>query len=207
MSGGVSAWAVLGIAGGVCSCVDGLPYIRDVLRGRTRPHRGTWAIWALLAATAFVAQLAGGAGWSLLMLGIQTVSVTAVFALSIRRGVSGLGRADAAFGAVALLGIGGWLLSSRPVVAIACVVVADLAALALMLPKAWRDPHSETASSFLLAGLAGILAAAAVGAVRADLLLYPVYFGVANTGTAAVIRLRQRAVPLMHVAATTPGGA
>jgi hypothetical protein len=123
----VSPWAVLGIAAGACSCVDELPYIRDVLRGRTRPHRGTWGIWALLAITAFTSQLAAGAGWSLLMLGIQAVSVTVVFVLSIPRGVGGLGYAEVALGAAALCGIAGWLASSRPVVATACVVVADRA--------------------------------------------------------------------------------
>jgi hypothetical protein len=191
----VSPWAVLGIAAGLCSCVDELPYIRDVLRGRTRPHRGTWGIWALLAITAFASQLAAGAGWSLLMLGAQAVSVTAVFALSIPRGVGGLGYADAALGAAALCGIVGWLASSQPVVATVCVVGADLAAFALMVPKAWRDPHSETAGTFVLAGLSGTLAAAAVGEPRPDLLLYPLYFSVINTAAALVISLRQLAVP------------
>jgi len=50
------------------------------------------------------------------------------------------------------------------------------------------------------AGLSGALAAAAVGTLRADLLLYPLYFSVINTGAALVISLRQLVVP--YVAAT-----
>jgi hypothetical protein len=200
----MSPWAVLGVAAAVCSCVDALPYIRDVLRGWTRPHRGTWGVWALLAVTAFTSQLVGGAGWSLLMLGIQAVSVTVVFVLSISRGVGGLGYAEAVLGAAALCGIAGWLASSRPVVATGCVVVADLAAFALMVPKAWRDPHSETAGTFLLAGLSGALAAAAVGTLRADLLLYPLYFSVVNTSAALVISLRQLVVPYVAAGPRMP---
>ena len=43
---------VLGILAGVLSVLDGVPYIRDVLRGTTRPHRGTWLIWSSLAIVA-----------------------------------------------------------------------------------------------------------------------------------------------------------
>ena len=36
---------ILGVLAGVASVVNTVPYIRDVLRGTTRPHRGTWLIW------------------------------------------------------------------------------------------------------------------------------------------------------------------
>jgi hypothetical protein len=186
--------AVLGVVAGVLSCVDAVPYIRDVRRGTTRPHRGTWLIWSVLGVTAFASQLASGAGWSLLMLGVQAASITAVFVLSLTRGVGGPSVGDVALLAVAAVGVVGWLTSSRPVVATICVVVADLAGAVLMLPKAWRDPYSETASSFVLASASGALAVASVGSLRPDLVLYPAYFAVANAGTAATILLRRNAL-------------
>jgi hypothetical protein len=188
----MSVWAVFGILAGAISCVDAAPYIRGILRGSTRPHRGTWCIWSVLGVTAFGSQAADGAGWSLLMLGIQSASITVVFVLSISRGVGGLQRGNVAMLAIAAVGVIGWLALSRPVLATVCVVVADLAGALLMLPKTWRDPHSETASSFLLAGAAGGLGAAAVGSLQPDLLLYPVYFGAVNVAIAAVIMVRQR---------------
>jgi hypothetical protein len=93
----------------------------------------------------------------------------------------------------AAVGIAGWLASSEPLVATACVILADLAGAALMLPKTWRDPHSETLSTFLLAAAAGCLSATAVGALELNLLLYPAYFAVVNAIIAAVIMLRRRA--------------
>ena len=181
----MNVWAVFGILAGTISCVDAVPYIRGILRGSTRPHRGTWCIWSVLGVTAFVSQAADGAGWSLLMLGIQSASVTVVFVLSISRGVGGLDLGNFALLAVAAVGVVGWLASSRPVLATVCVVVADLAGELLMLPKTWRDPRSETASSFLLAGAAGGLGAAAVGSLQPDLLLYPVYYGAVNAARAS----------------------
>lgn len=188
----VSLSAAFGVAAGAIACVDAVPYIRDVLRGTTRPHRGTWCIWSLLAVMALLSQLASGAEWSLLMLGIQAASVMVVFILSITRGVGGLGRWDVALIALAAFGLVGWLMSSQPIVATACVVVADVAGVLLMLPKTWRDPRSETASSFSLAAASGALGAAAVGSLDPFLLIYPAYFAIINGATAGIILVRRR---------------
>jgi hypothetical protein len=188
----VNGWAVCGVLALGVSVIDSVPYVRDILRGRTRPYRATWAIWTTLGIIAFVAQAADGASWSLLMVGAQAVGVAVVFGLSITRGSGRLGPVDMAIIAVAAAGIVGWYASSRPLFATVCVVVADLAGVALMLPKTWRDPGSETPSSFLLAGLAGLLGTAAVGAFDPSLLLYPGYFAVVNAGLAGIITLRRR---------------
>jgi hypothetical protein len=43
---------VLGLAAALVAVADTIPYLRDILRGTTRPHRGTWLIWSLVAAGA-----------------------------------------------------------------------------------------------------------------------------------------------------------
>ena len=64
--------------------------------------------------------------------------------------------------AVAAGGVVGWLVADEPIVATACVVAADLIGTAMMLPKTYRDPESETLVTFALASVAGALAAGAV---------------------------------------------
>lgn len=184
---------LLGVAAAVVSLVDLVPYARDTLRHVTRPHRGTWLIWSILGATGFAAQLADGGTWSLLMVGVEAASTALVFALSLRFGMGGIGTYDLCLTSTAVLGVAGWAISSHPVVATACVIAADAVGVALMLPKTWRDPWSETLSTYWLAGTAGALSAAAVGALDVSLLLYPVYFSLANGGTAGVIAYRRRA--------------
>jgi hypothetical protein len=189
----VTPLALSGVAAGVLSLVDPVPYVRDILHALTRLHRGTWLIWSALGATAFASQLADGATWSLVMVGVQTVSMTLILLLSLRFGTGGVGIVDLCLIGVAALGILGWALSEEPLVATTFVVVTDLADVALMLPKTWRDPWSETFSTFALAGASGLLSAIAVGALDASLLLYPGYFAVANGGIAVVIAHRRRA--------------
>jgi hypothetical protein len=184
---------VLGILSGIVSLLDPLPYIRDVLRGRTRPHRGAWFIWSALATVALASQLADGAGWSIVMVAAQAFATGLIFAFSIRRGVGGLSPWDITLVTISALGVVGWLVSSTPVVATACVVFADTIGVCLMLPKTWRDPSSETTSTFALASVAGFLSVLAVAELDASLLLYPAYFFLANGLIAVVIVARRGA--------------
>jgi hypothetical protein len=169
-----------------------VPYLRDTWRGSTVPHRGSWLIWSVLEVVAVGAQAADGARWSLVPLVVQAAGTCLVLALSVRLGRGGLSRVDVGLLGLAALGLAGWLAVDEPVIATACVVVADLVAALMMAPKAWRDPHSETLSTFVLASASGALTALAVGSLSLPLLAYPVYFVAVNAGLAAVIVLGRR---------------
>jgi hypothetical protein len=80
---------VLGLLAGVVGIADTIPYVRDTVRGSTRPHRGTWLIWSVLAIVACLSQRADGASWSLIMAAAQAVLTGVIFLLSIRRGEGG----------------------------------------------------------------------------------------------------------------------
>lgn len=183
-----------GVAAGILSVVDGAPYIRDTLSGRTRPHRGTWLIWCVLAIVAFASQVAEGGAWSLVMIGTQAVFTTIIWLLSIRRGVGGVSTAERLLLGVAGLGLAGWALFSSPLLATIGVVVADTVGVVMMVPKTWKDPASETLSTFTLAALAGAFSAVAVGGLDMTLLLYPAYFALANGVVATIIAVRRRAL-------------
>jgi hypothetical protein len=186
--------AVLGLLAGLLTVVETIPYVRDVLRGSTRPHRGTWLIWSVLAVIAFLSQRADGGTWSLVMVAVQAVLTCAIFVLAIRRGEGGVAPGELAMIALAGAGVAGWLIADEPVVATACVVAADMVALALMVPKTWRDPSSETMITYALGSISGALAAAAVGELDASLLLYPVYYSLGNAAIALLIVTRAGSV-------------
>jgi hypothetical protein len=183
---------VFGVLAAVVGIADTVPYVRDTLGRSTRPHRGTWLIWAVLAIVVCLSQRADGASWSLVMAGTQVVVTTAIFVLAIRLGTGGVSAIDALMIAVAAAGVAGWLVVHEPMVATLCVVGADLIAAAMMVPKTYRDPHSETLSTFALASLGGALAVGAVGVVEVSLLVYPVYYCLVNGAMALLIHRRRR---------------
>ncbi|MEN3281190.1 MAG: hypothetical protein V7607_2330 [Solirubrobacteraceae bacterium] len=182
---------ILGVLGGAVGVADTIPYVRDTVHGSTRPHRGTWLIWGVLAIVVCASQRADGASWSLVMTATQAVLTGFVFLLAIRHGEGGLSAIDLAMIGVACAGVIGWLLAREPVVAVACVIVADLTAAAMMTPKAYRDPHSETLATYALASIGGALAAGAVGALDVSLLLYPAYYSLVNAAMALLIFVRR----------------
>ena len=185
---------VFGVLAGVVGVVDTVPYVRDIVRGTTRPHRGTWFIWGMLAIVVCVSQRADGASWSLVMAGTQAVLTSLIFVLAIRRGEGGLGATDGMLIAIAAGGMAAWVVVDEPVIATACVVAADLIAAAMMVPKVYRDPGSETLMTFALAGVGGALATGAVGATDASLLCYPIYYCLANWAIALLIHHRRVAL-------------
>jgi hypothetical protein len=184
---------VLGVLAALVGIADTVPYVRDTIRRSTRPHRGTWLIWAVLALVVCFSQRADGASWSLLMAGTQAVLTTAIFVLAVRFGTGGVNATDALMITVAAAGVAGWLIADAPVVATLCVVAADLIAAAMMVPKTYRDPGSETLSTFAFASLGGALAVGSVGALEPTLLLYPIYYCLVNGAIALLICLRRRA--------------
>jgi hypothetical protein len=184
---------ILGLLAGLVGVADTVPYVRDTVRGSTRPHRGSWLIWGVLAVVVSVSQRADGASWSLVLSASQAVLIAGVFALALRHGEGGLSVFEVSLLAIAFAGIAGWALAHEPIVAVACVIAADVSAAAMMTPKAYRDPHSETLSTYALASVGGVLAAGAVGAFDVSLLAYPVYFCLVNAAMALLILTRRRA--------------
>jgi hypothetical protein len=169
-----------------------LPYVRDVVRGTTRPHRGTWLIWCVLSVVVFASQRADAARWSLVLVGVQFLSTLIIAVLSVRRGEGGGTTIDVMLLGVAGLGVVGWWVAGDPTIATMCVVIADVVAVGLMIPKTYRDPSSETLSAFVLSLVSVLLAGVSVGSFNPRLLLYPAYLVVADLVVIVVIVTQRR---------------
>jgi hypothetical protein len=185
-----------GVLAGILQLVAAAPYLRDILRGSTRPQRATWMIWTTLSLVVFASQWASGATWSLALTAGQALSCGAVFALAIRRGVGGVSRVELMLLGLAALGVVGWQVAGDPTVATCSVVAADLIAVALMLPKTYRQPGSETLATYAIGVVSTIFALAAVDSAAPSLLIYPLYILVADGVVVALIVLRRRTLSL-----------
>ncbi|MGH3138881.1 MAG: hypothetical protein ACRDQE_04035 [Gaiellales bacterium] len=183
-----------GIMAGVLQALFYVPYIRDIVSGSTRPHRGTWAIWCALSVIVLASQRADGGRWSLLVVVAQLVGAATISALAIKRGVGGTSRLDLCLAAIAIAGLIGWYVAGNPTLATLGVVVADAVAVVMMVPKTYRYPYSETLSAFVLSAFSGLFAMAAVGGMDVGLLLYPTYFVAADLALIALIGLRRREI-------------
>lgn len=191
---------VLGVLAGLLSVGGAVPYLRDVRRGTTVPHRGAWLVWSVLGCTALAAQVSAGAGWGATFLWVQTAAMLFTLALALRRGVGGTRPVDLAALGLAAAGVVGWQVTDSPLCATVCVCVADAVGFALVLPKAWREPWTETTSTYLLAALSGVCPLLVVSG-GPDLVLYPAWFVVANALVTVVLVHRRSALGSVRPAA------
>jgi hypothetical protein len=164
-----------GYLSGIFMIVSYIPYIRDVFRGKTKPERLTWFLWATLSVVAFILQFAEGASYSLFLTGAQMIGLMTVFLLSIKNGYGGFLKRD-------IIGLGGvvmslfvWYLTDNAGLAIVIVVIIDGIGGILTIFKSYESPLTETVSSYLLGGIAGFLACLAVGYFNITLLAVPLY--------------------------------
>ena len=87
------------------------------------------------------------------------------------------------------------MVAQQPVIAIAGVIMSDLAGIALTLRKVYKQPGSETAITWLALGTASLLSAFAVGRWSPSLLLYPVYLAVSCYAVLFVMLTRRTLRP------------
>lgn len=182
----------LGLIAGVLSVITYVPYLRDIFRLKTKPERATWFIWAVLSGIAFFSQMAKGATDSLWLVGVQTIGVVVIFILSIRYGVGGFVRRDMIALGAAGLGLVLWYYTNEAAFALLIAIVIDAIGASLTVLKAYKDPESETLSTWVLSGTAGIFATLAVGSLDYILLAFPVYVIVINYAVATAMILGKR---------------
>jgi hypothetical protein len=167
---------------GILMVAGAPPYLKDILKGKTRPERATWFIWSVLGVVAFVAQMKLHGRWSLIFVGVDAIGNILVFCLSLKLGIAGWSITDRIAIIIAAIAIAVSLISRQPVVALTGVILADLSGSALTIIKTYKQPESETSITWILLGTASLLGALSVGRLDWQLLLYPVYLTIATYG-------------------------
>ncbi len=183
--------AILGVTAGLLSFFSMFPYVRDILRGKTKPERATWWIWAVLSLVFLGAQWDAGATWSLGLTIGEAISLLIIAVLSLRYGYGKFTVRDYAAILIAGLGIAVWQLTDSPLAAILIVMTVDIAAYWLTLTKIWIAPKTETLSTWIMSVIAGALAVATVGEAGFVVLIYPLYVTVFDGAMTAIIISRR----------------
>lgn len=183
--------ATLGLLSGLLIFLAIVPYIRDVLRHRTRPNAVSWFGWTLLLSIGAAAQINEGASFSVFLLVGDLIGTGITFLLSLQYGVTRYTLFDRLSLIFGLLAIGMWVATQNPLTALMFSVVADLIVSLPTVKKAITDPLSETPSSFVMFALAAALGVVSTTKVDVANLLFPIYLFVIN-GVIAVASLRGR---------------
>lgn len=125
-------------------------YIRNTIKGITRPNRMTWFMWSIAPLVGTAAALASGVTWATLPVFMAGFMPLLVFLASFVNPNSywALERFDYVCGGFAVLALVLWYLTRNPTIAIIFAIASDFAAGVPTLVKCWKHPETETASGF-----------------------------------------------------------
>lgn len=128
-------------------------YVVAVLKGKAKPNRVTWALWALAPLIGFAAQIDKGVGLQSLLTFSVGFGPLMVFTASFfnKKSYWKLKKMDYVFGALALIGIILWQVTGEGLYAIAFAILADLFAGVPTLVKSFYHPETESSTVFGLA--------------------------------------------------------
>lgn len=188
--------AELVFLGAALSLAGSLRYVQLTLRGRTRPNRVTWFLWAAAPLIGFAAQLDGGVGLPAVLTLSIGIGPALIFLSSFvnRDAYWQVTRFDLGCGAVSVLALVVWLSLEDPTTAVVVAMLADLVAGVPTIRKAWREPGTEAPAPFLLAGGNGAIALATLDTWEVASWVFPVYIVVLGWGVTAVLVTRGRVV-------------
>lgn len=169
-----------------------IPYLTDILRGRTRPALTTWGVWLLLALFTCVAAIFAGAYSSAVISGAVAVECLLIFLFSIRYKNFTFKKFDAICILGVIFGLCVWWFSKDPVEAMVIAVVIDAIGAFPTIRHALLKPKEETIWMFILSILANICALVAVSELKFANILVPVYLLLLNTILVLIIFLGSR---------------
>ncbi len=144
---------IFAVLSGVIAVVGKIPYVLDIFKLKTTPHSYSWLIWTLLQGTATFVMLDSGAGAGVVSLAISTVLCAFIFTLSLSSGTKNITTFDTVCFIGALLATGIWFFLHDALLSILLVSAMDALAFLPTFRKSYVEPYSETAVTYLFAGV------------------------------------------------------
>lgn len=181
----------LAIIGGLIAAFSTVPYLIDIVRGKSKPNIVTWTTWTLLTAIATAAALgAHQPRTAILTLGSATCT-SAVVVLGLKYGVAKMSTFDGLCQAGAILGLILWLILNSPSIAIAFSLSIDFIVMLPTLRHSWNHPQEETWQTFIIGTVSSLFTLVSLTSFTFTSLAFPTYLALADLLLAATIISRR----------------
>jgi hypothetical protein len=189
----------LGIIATVMAFVSYIPYIRNMLSGKTKPHAFSWLVWGTLTAIAFVGQVTDGAGPGAWVTGFTAFVSFFIFITALRTGEKDIEKSDW----LSLIGAGVamllWWATSDPLIAVILITLIDALGFFPTFRKSYHKPYQETAITFAISGLKFVIAIIALENLTPTTWLYPASLVIMNGIFVVMLLIRRKQVGYVEV--------
>lgn len=186
---------ILGILATILVFIGYIPYLRDVIKGKTKPHLYSWFLWAFVTMIAFALQFSGGAGsGSFVTLAAALMCIAVIVLGFIQKSKIAIVKMDTIFLILAFIALGLWLIAKQPVLSTVLATTVDLLGFAPTVRKSWNKPFTETLSFYYLNSFRFGIAVIALQKYSIVTALYPISWLVTNSVFALLLVIRRRQV-------------
>jgi hypothetical protein len=186
--------ASLGILAIVLTFVGYAPYIRDIFKGKTKPHLFSWFIWSITTGIIYALQASSGGGpgsWVTLTL---VAIMVFIFLFSFKKGSKNIKAIDVVFLCLALSALPLWLVIKQPVLSIILLSAVDVIGFLPTVRKSWHEPYTETLSFYVITTFRHGLSAVALAEYNIVTVLFPVSWVVVNALFAIMLAIRRKRI-------------
>lgn len=171
---------VLAVLATVISLIGYVPYFRNMLSGKTKPHAFSWLVWAVITSIGFAAQVVEKAGPGAWVTGFTALICFVVFGFALFKGKKDFSLFDwlcllGAFVAIAL-----WRITQDALVAVILVSLIDALGFLPTFRKGYHKPHEDTITTFGLNALKFFISLFALETYTITTWLYPVSLVITN---------------------------
>jgi len=185
---------ILGVIAIILTFVGYAPYIRDTIKGKTRPHVYSWFLYALIAFLVFGIQISHNAGPGAYVTLTAACFSVLLLVLGLRMGEKDITRSDTLMLVLTLIAIGLWVFAKQPVISVVLACLVDLFAFVPTIRKTWHKPHTETLSLYTTNFIRYILVILALYSFTFVNVAYPIFWLSANGLFALGLILRRKYV-------------
>ncbi|OGH94197.1 MAG: hypothetical protein A2538_01545 [Candidatus Magasanikbacteria bacterium RIFOXYD2_FULL_41_14] len=129
-------------------------YLRNTLRGVTKPNRVSFLMWGIAPLISTAAAILAGVGWAILPTFLAGFGPLIIFVASFanKNAYWKLGFFDYICGLLSASALVLWVVTNNPLLAILFALLSDVAAAIPTLIKSWNFPETETAVSYVTSG-------------------------------------------------------
>jgi hypothetical protein len=169
-----------------------IPYIRDIFLHKTQPHSYSWFIWMILQTVGAISMFSIGAEWGVLSVGIGAIFCGFIFLLSFKFGTHNIKFIDKVCLIGALFAIVTFFYIHNPFLSVLIVAMTDLIGSFPTMRKAYEEPQTETASTYVFSFISTLLAIFALSNFTIGNSLYLIILVFTNASCALIIIIRRK---------------
>jgi len=166
---------IIGYLATILVFIGYIPYLNDIIKGKTKPHLYSWFLWGFVTMIAFALQITGGAGSGSFVSLTASLMCVVVIALGFYyKSKVEIVFMDTVFLGLALVALVLWLMAKQPVLSAILVTTIDVLGFAPTVRKSWNKPYTETLSFYYLNSFRFALAVFSLQTYTLVTSLYPI---------------------------------